>query len=538
MNHVIAKTVFNVTADNSLDGLALQQDLSRVFWQSLTEVIDKVFDDLKLTDKTLVIDTLELDLGQIDPKNWQTTVVEKLKEALQTALARLVVSAHNLPNAKDQTADATTVLQSHRLFDIWIHFLKTGTLPPSVSATLDEAIWRKAIVETLTLSAYAEQQLLERLKAPPSVFQANTTQNTALARLILQYDEPFLAQIAAILTRSDMAQLPALRGQFFNYLKTSATRQTNAFFKKGFKMLELNYAKQAFWTALFQAITHNTLYKTSAETAVLIPLKLFFEKESLLKNAPQAQEFVAVLNSFSIKRATEATPSVSKGFLPLTESNWVKLETEIAKILETRFAQAAIKSNSVELDIKKPSLISNKEMQGKEKGVKNTEQYIQNGGVVLTHAFLPLIFKELKWLNDKKQFKNESVRHRAIHLIHYLATGQEGLPEYRLVLPKLLGGLRLDIPIERNIILKKKEKAEANALLNSVIKHWGVLGNTSIEALREGFFKRDGKLSQTEKGPLLQIEQRTEDILLSRLPWSISMIKLPWMPEMLFVEWA
>ena len=94
------------------------------------------------------------------------------------------------------------------------------------------------------------------------------------------------------------------------------------------------------------------------------------------------------------------------------------------------------------------------------------------------------------------------------------------------------------MPIERAIVLKKKEKKEADALLKAVIKHWGALGNASIEALREGFFNRDGKLSTTDKGQLLQIEQRTEDILLSRLPWSIGMIKLHWMQEMLFVEWT
>ena len=319
--------------------------------------------------------------------------------------------------------------------------------------------------------------------------------------------------------------------------------------KKYLKTLQLNYSKQAFWTILFQQIANGSLYKTEAETAVSIPLKLFFEKQGLFKNSSQAYIFIETINPYAIGATTlptsherirqkENLPTVSEGFSPLSKSNWDKVQADILKIIETRFAQAPIKLKKIGLDNKAPILIPNKDKESNRKDSDSDVQYIQNAGVVLTHAFLPMFFKELKLTNDKKQFRNQQAQHRAIHLIHYLASGQEGLPEYRLLLPKLLGGLRLDLPIERGVVLKKKEKKEADALLKAVIKHWGALGNASIEALREGFFNRDGKLSTTDKGQLLQIEQRTEDILLSRLPWSISMIKLPWMPEMLFVEWT
>ena len=50
--------------------------------------------------------------------------------------------------------------------------------------------------------------------------------------------------------------------------------------------------------------------------------------------------------------------------------------------------------------------------------------------------------------------------------------------------------------------------------------------------------QREGKLTRKPFDWLLQVEQKTLDILLGRLPWGLSMIKLPWMPEMLRVEWA
>ncbi len=539
MNHVITKIVFNVTADKSFDGIALQQDLSNLFWQKIAEAIDKVFDNLNLKDKTLIINTLELDLGEIGITNWQQALTDKLVEALHIALKNQVARSLTSTPKEGQEADVTTtVLYRERLFEVWLYFLKTGALPPSVSAALDEAFWHKAIAETLTLIESAEQQFLELIKTSPSVLEPNQGIGIPLNRLVLQFDESFLATITSILTRSNVEQLPALRLRFFNYLDKVISLQTEPILKKYLKILQLNYSKQAFWAILFQQIANGSLYKTEAEAAVSIPLKLFFEKQGSFKNAPQAHIFIEAINPYSIVGTKLPTPSVSEGFSPLSKPNWVKLQADILKIIETRFAQPSIKLKKTGLDNKAPISIQNKDKESNKKDSDSSVQYIQNAGVVLTHAFLPMFFKELKLINDKKQFRNEPARHRAIYLIHYLASGQEGLPEFRLLLPKLLCGWRLDLPIERTIVLKKKEKKEADALLKAVIKHWGALGNASIEALREGFFNRDGKLSTTDKGQLLQIEQRTEDILLSRLPWSIGMIKLLWMKEMLFVEWT
>ncbi|MBK8553377.1 MAG: hypothetical protein IPL53_20865 [Ignavibacteria bacterium] len=74
--------------------------------------------------------------------------------------------------------------------------------------------------------------------------------------------------------------------------------------------------------------------------------------------------------------------------------------------------------------------------------------------------------------------------------------------------------------------------------MESVIKHWSALKNTSAEGLRNTFFLRAGKLTMNEGECLLQVEQKSVDILLNKLPWGISMIKLPWMEDILKVEWS
>ena len=121
--------------------------------------------------------------------------------------------------------------------------------------------------------------------------------------------------------------------------------------------------------------------------------------------------------------------------------------------------------------------------------------------------------------------------------MQYLACGEVHIPEYQLVLAKLLCGLALNVPVDYLVQITEAQQREANLLLQAAIDHWGALGSTSPDGLREGFLKRPGKLSHLQTGWKLQIEHQTMDILLDRLPWGLGIVKLPWMQEMLKVEW-
>jgi len=123
-------------------------------------------------------------------------------------------------------------------------------------------------------------------------------------------------------------------------------------------------------------------------------------------------------------------------------------------------------------------------------------------------------------------------------LLHYLATGSSEAPEYALGMAKFLCGMPHDMPIDRVSLLSEQDVEEADAMLQAVIEHWEALGKVSNDSLREGFLQRDGKLSRRDGDWLLQVESKTLDILIGRLPWGLSIVKLPWMPEMLHVEWS
>jgi hypothetical protein len=163
--------------------------------------------------------------------------------------------------------------------------------------------------------------------------------------------------------------------------------------------------------------------------------------------------------------------------------------------------------------------------------------YINNAGLVLLHPYLNIFFNALGLLG-KRAFKSPAAQDKAVQLLGFLASGETDIPEYDLVFPKLLCGLLPEDPVDRFIELTELDKTEANQLLEAVINNWNALGSTSADGLRGNFLMREGKLQWQGDEWRLRVTQTSYDLLLNRLPWSISVVRLPWMPWALKTEWA
>jgi Contractile injection system tape measure protein len=161
---------------------------------------------------------------------------------------------------------------------------------------------------------------------------------------------------------------------------------------------------------------------------------------------------------------------------------------------------------------------------------------VKNAGIVLPAPFLKPFFKELNLLKEDT-WKSREAAFKGVHLLKFLSNGQTKTPEYSLVLEKILCGVSIDMPVPFDMVLEDKEMQEAESLLKAVIEHWKILKNTSIDGLRDAFLKRDGLLTKKEDGWLLQVEQKTLDVLLDKIPWGYSTISLPWNSYLVFVEW-
>ena len=161
---------------------------------------------------------------------------------------------------------------------------------------------------------------------------------------------------------------------------------------------------------------------------------------------------------------------------------------------------------------------------------------LQNAGIVLISPYFKHFFQELQ-LIENQIFISKKSQYKAIHLIKYLATGKTEFDEFDLTLEKLICGISLDEPVPRKVEFLEHEISEADELLKSVIEHWQVLKNSSSDALRNTFFQREGILQKNEFGWQINIERKTQDILLDSIPWGFSMIVPSWNNYIIAVEW-
>lgn len=161
---------------------------------------------------------------------------------------------------------------------------------------------------------------------------------------------------------------------------------------------------------------------------------------------------------------------------------------------------------------------------------------INNAGIVLLWPYLQMFFKELNLVEDKV-FIDDACKWKAIHLLHFLAFGNEEAEEHQWALNKILCGLNISdfVPIEYT--LSKAEKTECNNLLQSVINNWKVLKNTSVKGLQQAFLIRNGLLKNDQQGYIVEIERTSLDVLLDKLSWPLSVISLPWNTSLIHVKW-
>lgn len=159
---------------------------------------------------------------------------------------------------------------------------------------------------------------------------------------------------------------------------------------------------------------------------------------------------------------------------------------------------------------------------------------INNAGLILIHPFLKQFFATCGFLNEENKIIKPT---EAVHLLHYIATKKEQQFESNLLVEKFLCNIPIHQPIERRVLLSDELKEKSEELLKAVVQSWDVLKNSSTDLIRYEFIQRQGKLDLTKEHPTIIVERKTQDILLSKLPWSVSLCKLPWMHTLIFTEW-
>ena len=168
---------------------------------------------------------------------------------------------------------------------------------------------------------------------------------------------------------------------------------------------------------------------------------------------------------------------------------------------------------------------------------RDNTAFIDNAGIVLVWPFLITLFEYVE-LYSNNSFHSEAGAERACVLLQYLATGEDRIEsDHFLVLNKILCGLPINHPIDTGIQLSGREQKVADELLSRVIETWSVLGSTSIEGLRSTFLSRRAMIVDKEDRINLLVEHNAFDVLIDKIPWSISVIKFQHMNKPLYIHW-
>lgn len=161
---------------------------------------------------------------------------------------------------------------------------------------------------------------------------------------------------------------------------------------------------------------------------------------------------------------------------------------------------------------------------------------VYDAGMVLLHPYLRPFLGYCGVLAEDRV--PEALRPRALSLLSRLLIGLDEPFEPQLGLCRILLGLAPDDEVLLSPgLISEADEAECEDLLRTLIQHWGALGHSSPAGLRATFLQRPGLLRRGARQWHLKVQAAPYDVLLGRLPWGLSVVRLPWMAWPLFTTW-
>lgn len=509
--HTIHRQLFELTAATGKPAWEWDRTSADFHRDLLLPVLDACFGDADRGGEHLVIDRLDIDLGVFAGKeSFIKEAGDRLRERLALGLRekRQEASARKVP-LSDQVASATNSTtagdpktnkgnarpeildEKEASLTAFLYFLQTGRLPWWFDPG-ETNVFGDTFQDTLTASGIRKILLLLEDVRPGDAPRHATP---ATVRCIQALSDAVLARLAS--EKGGRAD-DWLRG--WDSLKSPAQRFP-AFFPA---------FRQRFWTWLLSATPN----------AAEAPWQhLFPEKEApahllaVIHGDVQLSTFVG-LQDFLEARLAAASP----GWSPEPAAR----REEISQV-------AGGKPAPQQPHPSPHTKNTFTEIAGED------GWYVESAGLVLLHPFL----SELLAATGCRLGKEWSAhgQQTAVRLLGYLSDGDADLPEYRLGFQKILAGLAPEAPLEAIAPLTEAQLASCDELLNAVLHHWAALKNTSASGLREGFLQRPGMLRTHNGGLQLEMEKRAQDVLIGRLPWSCSLVRLSWMEQLVTVNW-
>lgn len=476
----------------------LQDRVSEFNNTELIPALAKACDQMVEPNQRVRIERLEIDMGTIPIDKLENELKDGIVKQFKNQLQRMVLENPSLVETIKKTYDTSSSVTSetesiqYKKIDLFLYFLEHGTIPwwyPTKELKMNE------VIEELILNS--PKLILEKL-----------------VPLFISYN--IRLRLAETLTDKQFVMLIDPDNQL--KLK-SIWNELIIQFEKGF-------------------FTLHSLRKIKRTVFEKVLSELTFLENISLRHHRLKKAILQSVVSFQPKQI-ELKANSEKVYVPNVEENMLLLK--LVENLSVEELQGMFKElDSLEINQTDKALAKLPKQEDKHlKKRKLSEDIfieINNAGIVLLWPYLQLFFKELNLIEDN-DFIDDISRWKAIHLLHFLAFGNEEAEEHQWALNKILCGLSISdfVPVEHS--LSKAEKLECNNLLQSVINNWKILKNTSVHGLQQTFLVRNGLLKNDQQGYIVEIERTSVDVLLDKLSWPISVISLPWNNRLIHVKW-
>lgn len=421
---MIRKQIIELQLDEGHNAFPIQQATRDYYNDQVSPALERIFDELSSGDETVLIDQLEIDLGDLGWKNGgftldSTSIYQILKERIRNLIPLSgMPSVHK--NFTTRSTPENACLQ-------WFHYMETGILPWGLKQ-IDQQ-WLEKVIHQLAIDPVMIARLRKQLAAD----------SWFAARIVRDHEEYFLQQLSEVIT---------------------ASRQT----------LLLHFIRQRLKSPDSptgpQPVTRELLWQEV--------LRRFTTGDTMIE---EWKEVRPAMNPASPQMATTSRAIIEEGM------------------------------------------------------------FCELAGLILLHPFFKHLFTHLSLLNEKN-FKNIAARDKAVMLLFFIGTGNTSAKDHQLIVPKTLCGMPLhEVIDETALVLTNTDLNEATDMMDAAIAQWTIMQGTSVDALRESFVNRDGKIVVKEHTMELTVSAKGIDMLLDHLPWNLSLVNLSWVGSLIHVEW-
>lgn len=510
-NHLIHRQVLELRYSDERKAKTAINEWGERFQNDWIPIIEEALDELDQVGKWIRLDCVAIDLGSIRENLTPDLIRKKLKEILIASISR------EIPRFENENSNSLFTQDEGKEFELLVYLLLNGRKP-----------WWASQSEKEGIRNLCKQLISEKNTKFLSWLRSGSFTPSMLSRLKNHLEKNEISEILSLTFPEKLQQ------------------SVNLF--------------QSLISSLSPEVHSGVVLEKILEIGIM---EAFFISENQVNNPVSMWIKVELLGQLGSKTSStpsqEALTKLLVMLIPPGMHQKSKVEKVWAKWIQTPVYKKAARLNRNQMDfgkIEKTNLLESlknekikKELDARQKLggklfnttfskslITDETLLISNSGLVLAAPFLPFFFKGLG-LVENKQFISPGAQNRAALLLQAMLDDSFYYEESDVLLNKILCGISPSEPIEVSFSPTIAEKEEINNLLNSMASRWTALKSTSGTSMARGFFPREGSLKQVNQGYELKVPRHSIDILLNRLPWTISIIKLPWMNETLFTEW-